>query len=206
MLFGVLALVSPFVNNTAVVAVFIPIVISASLKVGLSPSKTLIPLSYISQIGGVMTLIGTSTNLIVNSVAKDLGYRGFTMFEFLPLGLICFVVGCIYLLTIGRYLLPNVKSSDLDNLYEFGHYVTELYVSENSPLVKSSFIDEDIIKDHRVYLVEARRGQEIISSPRAAELDEGDILLVRGRWSDIQELTESKKLKINNLPLIFIMK
>ena len=198
MLFGVLALVSPFVNNTAVVAVFIPIVISASLKVGLSPSKTLIPLSYISQIGGVMTLIGTSTNLIVNSVAKDLGYRGFTMFEFLPLGLICFVVGCIYLLTIGRYLLPDVKSSDLDNLYEFGHYVTELYVSENSPLVKSSFIDEDIIKDHRVYLVEARRGQEIISSPRAAELDEGDILLVRGRWSDIQELTESKKLKINN--------
>ena len=104
MLFGVLALISPFVNNTAVVAVFIPIVISASLKVGLSPSKTLIPLSYISQIGGVMTLIGTSTNLIVNSVAKDLGYRGFTMFEFLPLGLICFVVGCIYLLTIGRYL------------------------------------------------------------------------------------------------------
>lgn len=198
MLFGVLALISPFVNNTAVVAVFIPIVISASLKVGLSPSKTLIPLSYISQIGGVMTLIGTSTNLIVNSVAKDLGYRGFTMFEFLPLGLICFVVGCIYLLTIGRYLLPDVKSSDLDNLYEFGHYVTELYVSENSPLVKSSFIDEDIIKDHRVYLVEARRGQEIISSPRAAELDEGDILLVRGRWSDIQELTESKKLKINN--------
>ena len=198
MLFGVLAFISPFVNNTAVVAVFIPIVISASLKVGLSPSKTLIPLSYISQIGGVMTLIGTSTNLIVNSVAKDLGYRGFTMFEFLPLGLICFVVGCIYLLTIGRYLLPDVKSSDLDNLYEFGHYVTELYVSENSPLVKSSFIDEDIIKDHRVYLVEARRGQEIISSPRAAELDEGDILLVRGRWSDIQELTESKKLKINN--------
>ena len=198
MLFGVLALISPFVNNTAVVAVFIPIVISASLKVGLSPSKTLIPLSYISQIGGVMTLIGTSTNLIVNSVAKDLGYRGFTMFEFLPLGLICFVVGCIYLLTIGRYLLPDVKSSDLDNLYEFGHYVTELYVSKNSPLVKSSFIDEDIIKDHRVYLVEARRGQEIISSPRAAELDEGDILLVRGRWSDIQELTESKKLKINN--------
>lgn len=197
-LFGVLGVISPFVNNTAVVAVLIPVAISASLKVGLSPSKTLIPLSYVSQMAGVMTLIGTSTNLIVNSVAKDLGYRGFTMFEFLPLGLICFVVGCIYLLTIGRRILPDVQSDDLDNLYEFGHYVTELRVCENSPLIESTFVDEDIIKDYQVYLIEARRAQEVISSPRAAELLEGDILLIRGRWSDIQRLTEDKKLKINN--------
>ena len=197
-LFGVLGALSPFVNNTAVVAVLIPVVISASLKVGLSPSKTLIPLSYVSQMAGVMTLIGTSTNLIVNSVAKDLGYRGFSMFEFLPLGLICFVVGCAYLLTIGRRILPDVQSDDLDNLYEFGHYVTELYICENSPLIESTFADEEIIKDYRVYLIEARRGQEIISSPRAAQLLEGDILLIRGRWSDIQQLTEDKKLKINH--------
>lgn len=197
-LFGVLGVIAPFVNNTAVVAVFIPIVISASLKVGIMPSKTLIPLSYVSQMAGVMTLIGTSTNLIVNSVAKDLGYRGFSMFEFLPLGLICFAAGCFYLITIGRKILPNVQSSDLDNLYEFGHYVTELYVTEDSPLVDSSFADEDIVKDYRIYLMEARRGQEMISSPRAAKLDEGDILLVRGRWSDIQQLTEDKRLKVNN--------
>ncbi|HZJ97693.1 MAG TPA: SLC13 family permease, partial [Oligella sp.] len=127
-LFGLLAVISPFVNNTAVVAIFIPLVISASLKVGIAPSKTLIPLSYVSQMAGVMTLIGTSTNLIVNSVAKDLGFRGFTMFEFLPLGLICFIAGCFYLITIGRRILPDVQSSDLDHLYEFGHYVTELYV------------------------------------------------------------------------------
>lgn len=197
-LFGVLGIIAPFVNNTAVVAVFIPIVISASLKVGIMPSKTLIPLSYVSQMAGVMTLIGTSTNLIVNSVAKDLGYRGFSMLEFLPLGLICFAAGCFYLITIGRKILPNVQSSDLDNLYEFGHYVTELYVTEDSPLVDSSFADEDITKDYRIYLMEARRGQEMISSPRAAKLDEGDILLVRGRWSDIQQLTEDKRLKVNN--------
>jgi di/tricarboxylate transporter len=197
-LFGLLAVMSPFVNNTAVVAVLIPIVISASLKVGIAPSKTLIPLSYVSQMAGVMTLIGTSTNLIVNSVAKDLGYRGFSMFEFLPLGLICFVAGCIYLVTVGKKILPDVKSADLDNLYEFGHYVTELYITEDSPLVDKSFVDEDIIKNYKIYLIQARRGQEMISSPRAAQLDEGDILLVRGRWSDIQKLTEDKKLEINN--------
>ncbi|CAM5190437.1 SLC13 family permease [Oligella ureolytica] len=197
-LFGLLAVISPFVNNTAVVAIFIPLVISASLKVGIAPSKTLIPLSYVSQMAGVMTLIGTSTNLIVNSVAKDLGFRGFTMFEFLPLGLICFIAGCFYLITIGRRILPDVQSSDLDHLYEFGHYVTELYVCENSPLVNKSFVDENIVRDYRIYLIDARRGQETISSPRAAEMQEGDILLVRGRWSDIQLLTEDKKLKINN--------
>src|SRR5690554_362245 len=71
MLFGLLALIAPFVNNTAVVAVFIPIVIAASLKIGLAPSKALIPLSYVSQMVGVCTLIGTSTNLIVNSVARS---------------------------------------------------------------------------------------------------------------------------------------
>lgn len=198
LLFAVLGLIAPFVNNTAVVAVLIPIVISASLKIGISPSKTLIPLSYVSQMAGVMTLIGTSTNLIVNSVAKESGYRGFSMFEFLPLGLICFIAGCIYLVTLGRKILPDVKSSELDNLYEFGHYVTELYITEDSPLVDRSFADENIVQDYRIYLIEARRDQEIISSPRSSQLDEGDILLVRGRWSDIQKFTEDKKLKVNN--------
>lgn len=198
LLFGVLGVIAPFVNNTAVVAVLIPIVISASLKVGLSPSKTLIPLSYVSQMAGVMTLIGTSTNLIVNSVARESGFRGFSMFEFLPLGLICFIAGCVYLITLGRKILPDVKSSELDNLYEFGHYVTELYVTEDSPLVDSSFADENIVQDYRIYLIEARRDQEVISSPRSSQLDEGDILLVRGRWSDIQKLTEDKKLEVNN--------
>ncbi|MBO6226124.1 MAG: hypothetical protein J6N68_00395, partial [Shewanella sp.] len=125
MLFGLLALIAPFVNNTAVVAIFIPIVIAASLKVGLSPSKTLIPLSYVAQMMGVVTLIGSSTNLLVNSIAKDLGHPGFSMFEFLPLALICASAGCLYLLTFGRWLLPDVRSADLENLYEFGHYISE---------------------------------------------------------------------------------
>lgn len=129
LLFGLLALIAPFVNNTALVAVFIPIVIASSLKIGIAPSKSLIPLSYVSQMTGVWTLIGTSTNLIVNAIAKDLGYQGFSMFQFLPLGLICWVAGVVYLLTLGRWLLPEVKSADLENLYEFGHYLVELTVS-----------------------------------------------------------------------------
>src|SRR5690606_25067737 len=77
-LFIVLAVIAPFVNNTAVVAVFLPIVIAATASVGMSASKALIPLSYVSQMAGVCTLVGTSTNLLVNGMARDLGHPGFS--------------------------------------------------------------------------------------------------------------------------------
>src|SRR5690606_1780139 len=80
-LFGVLAVVGPFVNNTAVVAVFMPIVMTATAAIGMSASRALIPLSYVSQMAGVCTLVGTSTNLLVNAMARDLGHPGFSMFE-----------------------------------------------------------------------------------------------------------------------------
>src|SRR5699024_4516624 len=131
-LFGVLAVIAPFVNNTAVVAVFMPVVIAASLKINLPPTKSLIPLSYVSQMVGVCTLIGTSTNLIVNSIAQDLGHQGFSMFQFLPLGAICAGAGCLYLLTIGRWLLPKQGQAEFSAGGEGGNYVTELQVTEDS--------------------------------------------------------------------------
>src|SRR5690606_25984180 len=84
-LFAVLAVVGPFVNNTAIVAVFMPIVMTATAGINMPASKALIPLSYVSQMAGVCTLVGTSTNLLVNGMAKDLGHPGFSMFEFTPL-------------------------------------------------------------------------------------------------------------------------
>ena len=111
-LFGVLAVVAPFVNNTAVVAVFMPIVMAAAAGIGMSASKALIPLSYVSQMAGVCTLVGTSTNLLVNAMARDLDHTGFSMFDFTPLGVICLVTGCIYLLSgtdVRRYLSTSVE-------------------------------------------------------------------------------------------------
>ena len=197
MLFGLLALIAPFVNNTAVVAIFIPIVIAASLKVGLSPSKTLIPLSYVAQMMGVVTLIGSSTNLLVNSIAKDLGHPGFSMFEFLPLALICASAGCLYLLTFGRWLLPDVRSADLENLYEFGHYISELKVTEDSKLLGSSVEEAKLSKDYNVYILELLRDGEKYWSPRSEELRVGDILLARGVWSDLETLKDEQKLEFN---------
>lgn len=198
MLFGLLALTSPFVNNTAVVAVFIPIVIAACLKIGLAPSRALIPLSYVSQMAGVCTLIGTSTNLIVNSVARDLGHPGFSMFQFLPLGIICFVAGCLYLLTVGRWLLPHVRSSDLDNLYDFGHYITELKITGPSALLGNTVEAAQLSKRYSVYVLELLRDGEKYWSPRAEPLREGDVLLVRGLWSDLEKLKDDNKLEFNS--------
>ncbi len=197
MLFGLIILIAPFINNTAVVAIFIPIVIAASLKVGLAPSKTLIPLSYVAQMAGVFTLIGSSTNLLVNSVAKDLGHPGFSMFEFLPLAAICAVAGCLYLLTVGRWLLPDVRSADLENLYEFGHYISELKVTEDSKLLGITVEQAQLSKNYNVYVLELLRNGEKYWSPRSQELQEGDILLTRGVWSDIETLRDEQKLVFN---------
>ena len=105
---------------------------------------------------GVMTLIGSSTNLLVNSIAKDLGHPGFSMFEFLPLAVICALAGCLYLLTLGRWLLPDVRSADLENLYEFGHYISELKVTKDSKLLGISVEEAKLSTGYNVYILELR--------------------------------------------------
>lgn len=197
-LFGVLALVAPFVNNTAVVAVFMPIVMAATARIGMSASKALIPLSYVSQMAGVCTLVGTSTNLLVNAMAKDLGHPGFSMFEFTPLGLICMAVGCVYLLTLGRWLLPDTRSSELVEHYELGKYITELRVMPESSLIGTSVGEAKLGEEYGVYVLELLRGDEKVWSPRSQILEEGDILLARGDWSKLDELKNEAGLEIDS--------
>lgn len=196
-LFGVLAVVAPFVNNTAVVAVFMPLVMTAAAGIKMSASKALIPLSYVSQMAGVCTLIGTSTNLLVNAMARDLGHPGFSMFEFTPLGAICFVVGCIYLLTIGRWLLPDRRAAELIEQYDLGKYITELRVMDGSSLIGTSVGEAKLGEKFGVYVLELLRGEEKVWSPRSQTLQEGDVLLARGDWSKLDELKKKAGLEIN---------
>ncbi|WP_313071525.1 SLC13 family permease [Melaminivora sp.] len=195
LLFGLLGLIAPFVSNTAVVAVFIPIVINASMNIGMPPTKALIPLSYVSQMTGVWTLIGSSTNLLVNSVAKDLGHRGFSMFEFLPLGLICWAAGCLYLLTLGRWLLPSQGQLDLPTVQESGHYVTELLVDEDSTCLGMTLEEAKISSKYKIYVLELWRGHERMWAPKSQKLEQGDVLLVRGKWSQLEKLKEELQLQ-----------
>lgn len=197
-LFALLAVIAPFVNNTAVVAVFMPIVMAASASIGMSASKALIPLSYVSQMAGVCTLIGTSTNLLVNAMARDLGHAGFSMFEFTPLGLICLAAGCLYLLSLGRWLLPDTRPTELVEHYELGKYITELRVMPESSLIGTSVGEAKLGEEFGVFVLELLRGDKKVWSPRSQVLEEGDILLARGDWSKLDELKNKAGLEIDS--------
>ncbi len=197
-LFAITVISSAFMNNTPVVAVLIPIVISASTEIRMSPTKSLIPLSYMSQMGGVCTLIGTSSNLIVNSVARELGHRGFGMFEFLPLGALCVLAGGFYLLTIGRWMLPDEGAMDIPHAEETGYYVTELRVVPDSRSIGCSVEELNVSATFGAYVLELWRGGERLWSPRSEVLQEQDVLLVRGRWSGLNKLKTALDLEYNS--------
>ncbi|WP_371317330.1 SLC13 family permease [Alcaligenes faecalis] len=197
LLFLVLAVIAPFVNNTAVVAVFIPIVLAASARIGMSASKALIPLSYVSQMAGVCTLVGTSTNLLVNAIARDMGHPGFTMFEFTTLGVICMAVGCLYLLTVGRWLLPDARGGELVEQYELGKYITELRVMPDSSLIGQSVGDAKLGEQYGVFVLELLRGDTKVWGPREQKIEQDDVLLARGDWTKLDELRKEAGLEVD---------
>jgi di/tricarboxylate transporter len=108
----IVAVLSAFINNTPVIAIFLPILLGVARDTGISASKILMPVSFASMFGGVCTLIGTSTNILVSSIAEKNGLRPFTMFEFAPLGLVMFAVGTAYLLLVGIRLIPDRRGQD----------------------------------------------------------------------------------------------
>lgn len=175
-------LVSAFINNTAAVAVFMPIILMIARTYKLSPSKMLMPLSYVSIFGGTCTLIGTSTNILVSSMAADRGYPEFAMFELSKLGLIFFAIGFLYLFFIVRPVLPHrVKIGSLTSKYQLGSYLTSLIVTKDSPLVGKTPIESRINSRYDVTILDIiRNEQHIRVGIRDTSLREGDILLVRG--------------------------
>ncbi|MFP7722340.1 SLC13 family permease [Lysobacter sp. A3-1-A15] len=131
-----IAVLSGFINNTAAVAVFIPLVMAATAANRQPASKFLIPLSFAAQFGGVCTLIGTSTNLLVNSLAQQTGREGFGLFEFAPLGIIFVGVGLVYLMVARRFLLPDLGVGEVDTEGHGGRFLAELLVPDKSPAVE----------------------------------------------------------------------
>lgn len=188
-LFGVNALLSPFVNNTAVVAVLIPIVIAAAHNIKMAASKALIPLSFTSQMAGVCTLIGTSTNLLVNAIAQQQGHKGFGLFEVAPLGLIFFAVGAVYLLAVGSFLLPETHSQTEES-ENFGKYVSELKVNKDSPLIGKSTADSGLNDELNLFTIAVLRDGERLSTPSHQVLQKHDILLLRGESDNLHKVSE----------------
>ena len=189
---------SAFVNNTAAVAVFIPLVTILADRRKISASKLLIPLSYASQFGGVCTLIGTSTNLLVSSISEEAGYGAFSLFEFTRMGLILFVAGFAFFLLFGRWLLPDRRAKELATAYNLGEYVTELRVSERSPLVGKTVLECRLGADHDITVLRVLNDDNDDGfAPLRRVLQPDDVLLVHGSLSDLVRLRGTMGLRIN---------
>jgi di/tricarboxylate transporter len=186
-----IAFLSAFIVNTATVAIFIPVATVLAMSRRVSPSKVLMPLSFASQFGGVCTLIGTSTNILVNSIAVSRDMRAFGLFEFAPLGMAMSGAGILYLMLVGRWMLPkrSVAAEEVDK-YRLADYLAELSVAEQSPLVGKKWDKRRASKGANVNLIKIIRGDKPVSRPSNTIIREGDILLIHG---DVDKLMSMKE-------------
>jgi di/tricarboxylate transporter len=192
--------ISAFINNTAVVAIFLPIVEEWCKKRGISPSKLLMPLSFVTILGGMITVIGTSTNVLASGIAKDLGYGEFSLFQFTGLGIITFLFGLAYLTFIAPRLLPNRKNIQSDLVsegYGLEDYVTEVIVTPSSKLIGKTFRSAQLQRDFQVDVLEIIRDRERLPQPVTSRtIRAEDILLVRGKTDDVLKIRAEQGLDI----------
>ncbi len=196
MLLLVVGVLSAFINNTVAVAVFLPVAVHLAHHFRFSPSKILMPLSFAAIMGGTATLIGTSTNLLVKSLAEEQGVETITVFEFMWLGGILFLIGTIYNVLVPlRWLPSRAIISSLTRKYHLTDYLTELRVPEGSPLVGRTVLQEAISERFKLTVLEILRGKEkIAENLRNTQLTAEDILIVEGAVEDIVSFREQKGL------------
>tara|TARA_B100001250_G_scaffold210170_1_gene180387 strand:+ start:2310 stop:4103 length:1794 start_codon:yes stop_codon:yes gene_type:complete len=190
---------SAVVNNTAIVAIFMPVSIRLAQKYKMSPSKMLIPLSYSAILGGTLTLVGTSTNLLVNSIYIETpGVEPMGMFEFMRYGLILMFVGLLYILFIAPMILPSrTSTSSLTKSYRLGGYLTEMKITSESPLNGKTCLERGINKNYDVMVLDILRdGKMITNMIRLTRLREGDILFVRGTLENFLRMKEVEKVAL----------
>ncbi|MEX2570945.1 MAG: SLC13 family permease [Gemmatimonadota bacterium] len=182
--------VSAFLNNTAVVAILLPTVLGLSRDMGAAPSRVLMPLSFASQMGGTLTLIGTSTNLLVAGLVLELGFERIRLFDVTPPALALTGAGILYLLTVGRWLTPTREpEGDLLKQYELREYLTGLIVEPGSRLAGRSLAEARFGEEYGLNVVRVERSDDRIRYPRGSTvLHEGDLLLVQGKIPDIAQI------------------
>ncbi|MEJ7625072.1 MAG: SLC13 family permease [Pyrinomonadaceae bacterium] len=185
-------------KNTTTTAMFLPVVIGIAAKAKIAPSKLLMPLAFGAILGGSCTLIGTSTNLAVSGAIQRYGYDPLSMFELTTVGAIIFGVGLMYMLLIGRRMLPNRGGGDsLADQYQIREYISEVIVLPNSSLVGQTLTEANLNTELELNVLGIVRGGERINAPSSRErIRRRDSLIVEGTMSDILRIKEEVGLEI----------
>jgi len=191
-------LMSGFINNTAAVAVAIPLVLDMCRRLKMQASRLLIPVSFFGMLGGTLTLIGTSTNILASAILKDRPEFGreIGMFEFTHMGLIVLGVGLVYFMTIGRFLLPKrdrVRLQEDDD----GQFIVELEVTEDSDLIDKSLEESGFAESARVEILKLTREESAhIKRAETVTVRAGDIIQVRARVRPVMDLIKAGKVDV----------
>jgi di/tricarboxylate transporter len=190
------SIISGFINNTAAVAIFIPLGIDLCQRFRISPTKVLLPLSYAAIFGGTLTLIGTSTNLVVSSIMEEMNMAPFSMFEFTKLGLIFLVLGTLYNMIISKWFMPSRSIiSSLTRKYHMGSFLTEFKVGEDSPLIGNAYKDLDISQKYNLQVYKIiRESKNIRFNLQNIIIREGDIFLVHINVKDMLKFKDNMKV------------
>jgi len=185
---------SAIMNNTAVVIIFIPILIEVASKIGVSASKLLMPVSFAAIMGGICTLIGTSTNLLVASIAEERGAASFGMFDFTPVGISLLVVGFLFLLIFGIKMIPARRTQREDQLtkdFEMQNYLADIVVEPNSELVGGVLDEEELTKRLDLDVLRIIKPERDRSAQRSEiQVEVGDVFRIRGNPEELNKLLQ----------------
>jgi di/tricarboxylate transporter len=199
MIGGVGAALSAVMNNVAALALLMPVDLEAARKAKRSPATTLMPLSFATILGGLVTLIGTPPNIIIAAFREQSLGEAYSMFDFAPVGLACAAVGIAFIALGGWRLIPKAarERNPSQDLFELEGYIAEIEVPENSPAIGQQVADLDQIADDNdvAILGLVRRGNRLPGQARRTEIRKGDILVVEASPDAIDKLVGALKLK-----------
>jgi di/tricarboxylate transporter len=183
--------ISGMVNNTPLVAILMPYVYEWCRQKGVSPSKVMLPLSYTTLLGGTLTLVGTSTNLVVNGFVTEAGFKPLKFFDFTLPGIGVALIGISYIVFIMPKFLPDRKGLLENYNQSLREYIAETYIAGNSPLIDKTIEQAGLRNLKGLYLAEIIRGEELLPAVGPTEkLKEGDILIFAGETSTIVDLLQ----------------